>query len=575
MNIEKWFKNLSLKSKLILVYVLLAVLPILAVTLYNYKQTKNILLEQSYKEMYQNIEQTQKSLNAAFDNYATIMDLLYTNQMLNNYLNINYSDISFWEMFYYIDQQLGGIMLVNANMKEISFYSSNTTLPSDNYYFYPLSKFPNEWTKISKAKSGRAYITGTEQKAGKEYLCMNRLLNYFNSGEIENILQIKVDTHWIKELLLPYAKTSDIYLVNESGEILVASAEEMNGKNIESLTKEWNDIPTTNTGMTLEIESVSRFTMARETSLGTKLILITDQSSLIQKAENVAHKILGIFFCSSFLMILTIWSYSEWMSRRVDKVVYASKKLGDGEFDYRLQNMGGDEIGLISDAINTLNDKLKVLIRENYEKKLLLKSSEVNLMQEQINPHFLYNALAVISSMAIREGGKNTVQGIKYLADFYRISLSKGKQVISIQEELLLLQNYMKIQLIRFGDSVEISYDADRQILPLKTIKLLLQPLVENAIHHARYEEEILHIQVRVKKENQKVVFEVEDDGMGILPEKLVILRNELRQSQEGYGLKNVDIRVKLYYGNEYGATIQSVYERGTTIKVEIPVSSL
>ena len=195
----------------------------------------------------------------------------------------------------------------------------------------------------------------------------------------------------------------------------------------------------------------------------------------------------------------------------------------------------------------------------------------MNLLQEQINPHFLYNALSVISSMAIREGGKKTVQSVRYLADFYRISLNKGRQTVSVQEELDLLQNYMKIQKLRFGDAVDISYDADREILPCRTIKLILQPLVENAIHHGTRGEEVLHISVRVGQDGNRIFYEVSDDGLGIEPEKLVQLRTELKQSQEGFGLKNVDIRVKLNYGKEYGVTINSVYGKGTCIRVEIP----
>ena len=141
------------------------------------------------------------------------------------------------------------------------------------------------------------------------------------------------------------------------------------------------------------------------------------------------------------------------------KVVYAAKRMGQGEFDYRLENMGEDEIGQIGLAFNQLSDQIQELIRENYEKKIRIQTSELNLLQEQINPHFLYNALAVISALAMREGGKQTMQAVKNLSSFYRISLNKGKQVLSIQEEVELLQSYLKIQQMRFRDSVQaVSY---------------------------------------------------------------------------------------------------------------------
>ena len=235
------------------------------------------------------------------------------------------------------------------------------------------------------------------------------------------------------------------------------------------------------------------------------------------------------------------------------------------------RNGKGGWIGQIAGAFNLLNERIQILIQDNYEKKLMIKSSEMNLLQEQINPHFLYNALSVISSMSMRENGKRTVECLRYLADFYRISLNKGREVISIEQELDLLQNYMKIQKIRFGEDVVIRYEADEDVLQCRTIKLILQPLVENAIHHGRREEEVLTVGVSVRRREERVIYEVCDDGLGIEPEKLVQLRTELKQSQEGYGLKNVDIRVKLRYGEGYGVSIMSIPDKGTCVRVEIP----
>ena len=264
--------------------------------------------------------------------------------------------------------------------------------------------------------------------------------------------------------------------------------------------------------------------------------------------------------------------YSRWLSHKVSKVMYAARKLGDGEFDYILEDMGKDEIGQIGDAFNLLNQRIQWLIRENYEKKIKLQSEELNLMQEQINPHFLYNALAAISALALREGQGQTVKCVKYLADFYRISLNKGKQVLSIREELELLKNYLNIQKVRFGESIQVEYEVKKELLTLKTIKLLLQPLVENSIHHGRRsEEEILMIRVSIFLEGDRVCFSVEDNGNGIKQEKLEKLRGQLEQFEEGYGLKNVHNRVRFTYGEGYGVKIDSVSGVGTRVRVYIP----
>jgi two-component system sensor histidine kinase YesM len=172
----------------------------------------------------------------------------------------------------------------------------------------------------------------------------------------------------------------------------------------------------------------------------------------------------------------------------------------------------------------------------------------------------------------MRERNEKTTQSIRYLSDFYRISLNKGKQILSIQEELQLLKEYMKIQELRFEESIHITYEVKRELLPYRTIKLILQPLVENAIQHGRRsEEEVLHIQITIEEERDKVIFLVEDDGIGIEAERLHELQEKLRHSEEGYGLKNVDIRVKLNYGEEYGVKIASQLGKGTKVRVDIP----
>lgn len=362
-------------------------------------------------------------------------------------------------------------------------------------------------------------------------------------------------------------------MVEEDGQLLASSDQSIVGKNISALLPEWRELTDTEAGKTIYLEDQSVICMSLDVGLSMKLIMTEDQESLLEEAEAVTRRILTIFAFSFLLVFAVIFLYGKMSATRVDKVVYAAKKLGDGQFDYILQDMGEDEIGQIADAFNLLNEKIQILIQDNYEKKLMIKSSEMNLLQEQINPHFLYNALSTISSMSMRENGKRTVECLRYLADFYRISLNKGREVITVQEELDLLENYMKIQKIRFGEDVNIIYEAEEDVLENHTIKLVLQPLVENAIHHGRKDEEPLNIRVRVGQEGrERIAYEVTDDGVGIEPDTLLKLRQDLKQSQGGFGLKNVDIRVKIQYGEAYGVNVESILGKGTKVRVNIPV---
>lgn len=454
MNIVKWYKNRSFQFKLVIGYLVLALIPMLCVTWYSYGKTRNVLLTEAYQSAEQEAERIEKNFSTMVEPYETILEVLYVDQMLSGYLFQDYSNDSYEDMFYYIDKKLSEICLMNAGIYKICFYSNNETLPQDNYYFYSMQDLDRRERVLTFDAIGETVFCGT-------------------SGD----------------------------------------------------------------------------------------------------AKAVSRRMMFLILCSAAMVFLCIICYTRWLSTRVQKVVYAAKRMGQGEFDYRLENMGEDEIGQIGLAFNQLSDQIQELIRENYEKKIRIQTSELNLLQEQINPHFLYNALAVISALAMREGGKQTMQAVKNLSSFYRISLNKGKQVLSIQEEVELLQSYLKIQQMRFRDSVQVEYEIAREVLTYRTIKLLLQPLVENAIHHARKEEEVLHIAVRIQKEERDVVFQVTDDGCGIEAEKLIKLRSSLRRSEEGYGLRNVANRVRLAYGENYGVRIESQEGYGTTVSVRIPVN--
>ena len=555
-----------------MIYVIFAVLPMIFVTAYNYIQTSRILQEKSYQDMQQNMETAGKSLETFFESYSTIMDLLYTNQTMYNYLGIDYTELSYGEMFYYTDRQLlHNTLSLFPSIHRIRFYSDNDTLPRDNYYFYQLDQLPGGFQEKASKKAGSAVAGGIVKEGGKKYAGLIRKMNYYSSGGIENYLVILVDTQELSERLLQNSGSRQTYLIEAGGQILAASDVKAEGRRLSGFIPEWRRIADCGGSYTLEQADGPVICMSLDVGMGMKLVMTEDQKSLLKEAEAVTRRIRTVFAVSSLLVFGAIYLYGRMSAARVDKVVYAAKRLGEGQFDYILRDMGGDEIGQIAGAFNLLNERIQILIQDNYEKKLMIKSSEMNLLQEQINPHFLYNALSVISSMSMRENGKRTVECLRYLADFYRISLNKGREVISIEQELDLLQNYMKIQKIRFGEDVVIRYEADEDVLQCRTIKLILQPLVENAIHHGRREEEVLTVGGSVRRREERVIYEVCDDGLGIEPEKLVQLRTELKQSQEGYGLKNVDIRVKLRYGEGYGVSIMSIPDKGTCVRVEIP----
>ncbi|MFR8337659.1 MAG: hypothetical protein ACLVAW_13850, partial [Eisenbergiella massiliensis] len=212
MNIGKWFNNLSFLAKMILVYTVFAILPMVAVTGYNYGQTRKILENQSYQDMRQTMETTEKSLEAIFQSCESIMDMLYTNQMLNSYLSMDYTQLSYWEMFSFVDTQLRGISVLNPDINRISFYSSNDTLPRDNYYFYPMQELPAGFEEKASLAGGGAVAGGIMKKEGNSYVGLLRKMNYFSSGGVDNILLMQVDADYLNSQLSSTDDYRQLYL---------------------------------------------------------------------------------------------------------------------------------------------------------------------------------------------------------------------------------------------------------------------------------------------------------------------------------------------------------------------------
>lgn len=574
MSIKTWFADRNFFTKVILIYVIFMVVPMFSVTVYNYVNTRHILMERSYDDIQENADVMENSFHSLFQKYDTIIDELRSDRALNTYLSLDYTDRSYEDLAYYSQTTLDNLMVLYPEIQWIRFYSNNDTLPNDDYYFFQSEQMEGNILEAASEKQGQPVAFGNIPGEKENEIVYIADMNYFMSQYIHNYVALGIDQESVTLPLQMERKDSAAYLLDKNGTVLAASLAGSTGQDFSHVIDNWSEMGNNEILTRTDKEGTRLLCLKKELGGDMALIFTVDQSQLLREINRTPLIAAVIFILISCISFLFVWLINRSMSKRLKQIVYATEKIGKGEFDHVLENTGGDEFGQIAEAVNTMSCQIEGLIRDNYERQMKIKTSEMNLLQEQINPHFLYNALAVVSSLSIREGGKQTVQSIRYLADFYRASLSKGRQVITIEEELSILENYMKIQKLRFADTLEIFYDIDPGILQYKTIKLILQPLVENAIHHGRCEDKVLHIQVRGGSRGDRLYFEVQDDGAGIEREQLEKLIRELKTQQEGFGLKNVDIRIKLHYGQEYGVNITSQPGEGTLVRVEIPKCS-
>lgn len=278
--------------------------------------------------------------------------------------------------------------------------------------------------------------------------------------------------------------------------------------------------------------------------------------------------------------ILAAWIISASIYIPIKKLHDVTTTITGTDLQALVTNNNVDEITELGISFNIMIGKIRELLHSKIEEHENLKKAELKVLQAQINPHFLYNTLDTIVWMAEANKSAQVIEIVCALSSFFRIALSKGKDWIPLQQELEHVRSYLAIQKIRYRDILDYRIEVDEALLNSTILKLTLQPLVENALYHGiKTKRDGGMIIVRATCTGQNMLLlDVEDDGVGFTPYKLAQIRatlaedsGEISMKESGFGLENVHKRVKLYYGKEYGLSIQSQYRGGTRVTVAIP----
>ncbi len=266
------------------------------------------------------------------------------------------------------------------------------------------------------------------------------------------------------------------------------------------------------------------------------------------------------------------------ITKPIQKLCEVAKQAGQGNFQVRMEETGTYELAVLKESFNRMVEELGKLVEDIRVEQLNLRVAELKLLQAQINPHFLYNTLDTIIWLAESGDTKQVVKMVTSLSDFFRTALSKGNDFILVDEEKRHIQSYLEIQQFRYQDILEYEICFSEEVYAYEILKLTLQPLVENALYHGiKNKRGRGHIQVAAAKEGDNLVFLVKDDGIGMTKERLLevqqLIRGERPRDQEssGFGLFNINQRIRLHYGPEYGLTIESTYRKGTILQIVIP----
>ncbi|WP_099469762.1 sensor histidine kinase [Konateibacter massiliensis] len=308
---------------------------------------------------------------------------------------------------------------------------------------------------------------------------------------------------------------------------------------------------------------------------GWKIISVTpirEISTNLNQFKFFTFSILGV---SIIVIIIGNILISEKVTNPIRKLEESVRELENGNLNSNIYTEGPHEIQHLGSTITSMVNQMKNMMDDIVKEQEAKKKSELDALQSQINPHFLYNTLDSIVWMVESERYPEAISMVTALASLFRISLSKGKNIISIKDEIQHADNYLKIQKVRYKDQFSVKTEIDPAIEEYSTIKLIVQPLLENAIYYGvesmRDEGEIT---IRGYEEQGDIFIEVSDNGMGIPAEEQELLltdNSRARKRGSGIGLINVHQRIKLYYGEPYGLQIKSELDEGTTILIHLP----
>jgi two-component system sensor histidine kinase YesM len=565
------FNNTSLRVKLIILFFFVGIIPLLLLSFFSYYSTDRQLTDQKRENLISSSRQIASNIESMLTPVSQISMILSTNTELDGYLMKQFTrDIDYVTAYDYINGFLYNFLIANADIQQITFYIDNPTIPSDGLFIRHIEEFPiDEWDRISGSKQDLAYYA-SKTKGGTHLLLFGRPLNYFDASSPHGYLSISVRESAIAALFSHKETESNVFVIDSGGNVISTDNKENLSASI------WHIIPDypkdSLSGAFIGTVHGERSMVAySELSNGWTAIVTSPMRFIRASIIELSSRILIVSAVCIFIALLLIYQISKYFSSSFSLLNQQIEMVENNDFSFYIEPMGNDEVGQLGRALNKMARKLNNAINEVYKKELQQKDTELRLLQSQLNPHFLYNALSGISTMALRSKDVATSEFASHLSQFYKMSLSGGREFIPLRDEIVLTKHYIAIQETRFTGMFFFSWNIDETFLDVITPKLILQPFIENIVNHASRDDGrpvTVTIEIAQCGENS-VAFRINDTGNGIPPELLsTLLANS---EHRGFGIRNVDARIKLAFGSEYGVKITSHPGIGTNVTVVIP----
>jgi two-component system sensor histidine kinase YesM len=583
----KKVKNLilymNIRPKLIFTYILFLIIPLIICTSTFYFVSVNQLKKQTIISANQVFEKLAYDLNNTTYNVSSIMDKFATNQTLIGFLRQNDENIidypSKLHDYMYMNDWINDIETMQGNINICVYLMDYDNFLCDNVHTFNLNEINQyDWFKsLEKTHAFEIWFESDEQEI--KYISAVKIIwDPYDINRIIGVIRINIPRNiFIKQLNNSLVDAGDqIGIVdNNFNEIVTCGSKILNIKfskkqlNASDHNKDftnWYNVNVSSDPLLVRTYNLSEANW--------NLVSVIPIQNMLRDITVLKNTMIVVLILISILGFLIAWYAATNFTNRIHVLILKMRRITDKVFEPISDWHGKDEIGDLIDNYNYMTNEIKNLINECFESGKMLKNAEFKLLQAQINPHLLYNSLDNINILAIKNKVPEISSMAKALISFYKLGLNQGKDIVQLSYEIKHIQAYVTIQNLRFENGIILKIDLPQNILDCFLPKLALQPIIENSILHGIFEKEVKSGTIEITSKAYKNEFEIiiADDGIGMSEEKLEQLNTAMLESKnQGFGIKNVNERIKLMFGADYGLSFQSQFLKGTTVTIKLP----
>ena len=577
--LKKWYINLSIQRKILYCTLGVALVVLLAASVSQYMSASSIVTEQTRKQSAGVVNELSVNLDHYFDMVRNSFEYIANNSTVQEELESDEpykSDGTELYSYYSRSGQIRRLLLqgyTSIYMNDIQLYGYNGAnhLLANNHEI-------NENTaqtscELAEQAKGRCiYYNASEE--GLMY--MAKQIKDSLTMKPVGILRASIKLSYLKKMTITArdSLSAHIFLLDSDKNVLIESAE--NDATISD--RSWIEKISGNTGDFLFTADGQGYDCVYQRSSDTGLTVVgmIPMSFLQKTARGLQKTTIMLILASLMLCIFLADILAKGIAGPIKRTSKAMQQFAEGDFSVRLPEGRRDEIGAMNSVFNQTIEKIEQLIKQVVEMETVNKDIEFQALQAQINPHFLYNSLDSIVWLLKMNRNADSIHMLQNLAMLFRIALSKGSELIPIASEIQHITSYLEIQTIRYSRKFDYDIDFPENLKSYSTLKLLLQPLVENSIYHGLSKTKPhVHIHVEIMEDIDDIFFIVQGNGIGMTAEELSRLRTNIYSNTEihssGYGLHNINERIQTYFGDNYGLSIESEFNYGTTVKLKLP----